>query len=119
MGCFIYDLTVHWKQCHLLQQSIMTTRTRYRAPLLDPAKDDANGYAQLGDHFKVLTTGQLAKFAQWSLETSKPVVTLMRGWMIQEDQHASHHEGRDVFFLEGPLPCGLYGGMDEDGRTYS
>ena len=97
----------------------MTTKARYRAPLLNPDEVDANGYAQLGNHFKLLTTKQLAKFAQWSLETGSPVVELMQGWIIQEDQHASHHEGRDVCFLEGPLPCGLNGGMDEDGRTYS
>ena len=97
----------------------MTTTIRYRAPLLDPNKPDSNGYARLGDHFKVLTYQQLAKFAQWSLETGEPVIKLMEGWIIEELPHESHRLGRDVFFLEGPLPCGLHGGMDENGRTYS
>ena len=100
--------------------SAMTTVTRYRAPLLNPEKINwPNAYDALGDHFKVLTYSQLAKFAQWSLETRKPVIELMKGWIIEENQHESDMQGRDVFFLEGPLPCGLHGGMDETGRTYS
>ena len=97
----------------------MTTRTRYRAPLLDPAKGNGEGYAQLGDHFKCMTYSQLAKWAQWSLETNKPVIELMQGWLIEENLHESQMQGRDIYFLEGPLLCGLNGGMDEDGRTYS
>ena len=91
----------------------------YRATLLNPDAGSGNGYAQLGDHFKVLTSQQLAKFAQWSIETGKPVIELMDRWMIELDRHESHHQGVDVFFLDGKLPCGLYGGMDHMGRTHT
>ena len=89
----------------------------YRARLL--LNEDGNGFAQLGDHFKALSYQQLAKFAQWSLETGKPIIELMDGWMIELNQSQSHYQGKDVFFLEGMLPCGLYGGMDETGRTHT
>ena len=92
---------------------------RYRAPLLDPDRGSGNGLAQLGGHFSVLTYQQLARFAQWSLETDKPIIELMADWMIEEDQQESHMQGRDIFFLEGMLPCGHYGGMDCTGRTHT
>ena len=59
------------------------------------------------------------RFAQWSLETDKPIIELMADWMIEEDQQESHMQGRDIFFLEGMLPCGHYGGMDCTGRTHT
>jgi len=84
----------------------------YRAPLLDQS-------GQLGDHYKVMTYSQLAKFAQWSIETSKPVLELMQGWIIELDESESFHQGTDVVFLTGELPSGLYGGMDHEGRTHT
>ena len=50
---------------------------RYRAQLLD----GPNG--TLGDHYKVITRAQLAKFADWSMTTGKPVYELMQGLMIE------------------------------------
>ena len=84
----------------------------YRAPLLD--QDN-----KLNDHFQALTYSQFAKFGMWSIETGKPVSELMQGWMIWHAEHDSHMEGHDIYFLEGMLPCGLYGGMDHTGRTHT
>ena len=105
-------------QHHLTHHQTHKTMN-YRAQLLSPDSGSGNGYARLGDHFKVLTYQQLAKFAQWSLETGKPVIELMDGWMIEVNQHESHMRGADVCFLDGVLPCGLYGGMDDTGRTHT
>ena len=84
----------------------------YRAPLLD--QDNT-----LRTHYQVLTTAQMAKFGRWSIETSKSVAELMKGWMIEHCEQDSHMEGHDIYFLEGMLPCGLYGGMDYTGRTHT
>ena len=86
---------------------------RYRAPLLDGPDNT------LGDHYKVITRAQLAKFADWSMATGKPVYELMQGLMVEESED-NHHTGAYHVVIEGILPhCGLYGVMLPDGSTHT
>lgn len=85
---------------------------RYRAPLL-------NADGDIGDHFKVLTSSQFARFAMWSLQTGKPVTELMRGLMVEESED-NKHTGANQVVIEGTLPhCGLFGVMLPDGSTHT
>jgi hypothetical protein len=82
----------------------------YRAPLLE-----ADG--TLGDHFKVLTYQQFAKFAMWSLQLNRPVLDLMSGLMVESMRDP---EDPNAVCIEGVLPhCGLYGCMLPDGSTHT
>ena len=87
----------------------------YRAPLLD---EDSN---LTSDHYSCLTYAQLAKFAQWSLESGKPVVELMAGFTIEEDEQWSRMEDLpNAVVLTGTLPhCSLFGGLMPDGSTHT
>ena len=88
---------------------------RYRAPLLDQNN-------QLGDHFKVLTYQQLAKFSMWSIQLNKPVLELMEGLMVEEmDRQYQDFTGDfNSVIIEGVLPsCGLVGCMLPDGSTHT
>ena len=92
-------------------QTVQTMR--YRAQLLD----GPNG--TLGDHYKVLTRAQLAKFADWSMITGKPVYELMHGLMVEESED-NFHTGAYHVVIEGVLPhCGLHGVMLPDGSTHT
>ena len=86
---------------------------RYRAQLLDGPD------GTLGDHYKVLTYRQLAKFAEWSMTTGKPVHELMQGLMVEESED-NNHTGAYHVVIEGTLPhCGLHGVMLPDGSTHT
>ncbi len=91
---------------------------RYRAPLLH--ETDA-GFILSNDHFRCLSSAQLAKFGEWSIQTGKPVLELMQGWMIEEDTNERHHTGNpNAVILEGELPhCDLFGGLCADGSTHT
>jgi hypothetical protein len=85
---------------------------RYRAPLL-------NADGDIGDHFKVLTYSQFARFAMWSLQTGKPVNELMEGLIVEESED-NNHTGASHVVIEGTLPhCGLHGVMLPDGSTHT
>ncbi len=91
----------------------------YRAPLLE--SDDKGSFHLSNDHFRCLTYAQLARFGEWSIETGKPVLELMRGWMIEEDTHERHRSGdHNAVILTGKLPhCDLFGGLLSDGSTHT
>lgn len=85
---------------------------RYRAPLLTDG-------TLSNDHYRVLTTAQLSKFAHWSIQTGKPVLELMQGFVLEEIPWP-FNEGKDIVNLIGELPnCGLYGCIDPDGTPHT
>lgn len=90
----------------------------YRAPLLE---SDDKGFHLSNDHFRCMTSAQLARFGEWSIETGKPVIELMQGWMIEEDTHERHMSGdQNAVILTGKLPhCDLFGGLLSDGSTHT
>lgn len=91
----------------------------YRAPLLD-RPDDKDFYLS-NDHFRCLSSAQLARFSEWSIQTGKPVLELMQGWMIEADEQEQHMTGdRNAVVLTGKLPnCDLFGGLMPDGSTHT
>ena len=85
---------------------------RYRAPLLTEG-------TLSNDHYRVLTAAQLSRFAQWSIQTGKPVLELMQGFMLEEIPWP-FNEGEELVQLVGELPnCGFYGCVDPQGRTHT
>lgn len=91
----------------------------YRAPLLD--RPDDKEFFLSNDHFRCLTSAQLARFAEWSIQTGKPVLELMQGWLIEEDVQERHMSGdQNAVILTGTLPhCDLFGGLMPDGSTHT
>ena len=91
----------------------------YRAPLLD--RPDDQDFFLSNDHFRCLTYAQLARFAEWSIQTGRPVLELMQGWMIEEDTNERHRSGDpNAVILTGTLPhCDLFGGLMSDGSTHT
>tara|TARA_R100000951_G_scaffold112385_1_gene112632 strand:+ start:506 stop:775 length:270 start_codon:yes stop_codon:yes gene_type:complete len=87
----------------------------YKAPLLN------EDFILTNDHYSCLTSAQLAKFAQWSIECGKPVVELMAGFMVEQDQQWNHMNGDpNAVVLTGTLPhCNLFGGLMPDGSTHT
>ena len=90
----------------------------YRAPLLD---DTDKGFVLSNDHFRCLTYAQLARFGEWSIQTGKPVIELMQGFIIEENTHERHMSGNhNAVILTGKLPhCDLFGGLLSDGSTHT
>lgn len=99
----------------LLKVKLMT----YRAPLLDRPED--KDFFLSNDHYRCLTSAQLARFASWSIETGKPVIELMQGFTIEQDRQWSHAYGdQNAVVLTGRLPhCDLFGGIMPDGSTHT
>ncbi len=82
---------------------------RYRAPLLDPETG-----ALSNDHYRVLTSHQLSRFAQWSIQTGRPVLDLMDGFMLEEIP------GENNVMMEGTLPTSqMWGAILPDGSTHT
>jgi hypothetical protein len=92
----------------------------YRAPLLDRPHDNDEFFLS-NDHFRCLSSAQLARFGEWSIQTGKPVLELMRGWMIEADDQERHMTGDpNAVVLTGKLPhCDLFGGLMPDGSTHT
>ena len=90
----------------------------YRAPLLE---ETDKGFILSNNHFRCLTYAQLARFGEWSIQTGKPVIELMEGWMIAEDTQERHRSGdQNAVILTGMLPhCDLFGGLCADGSTHT
>lgn len=90
----------------------------YRAPLLE---SDDKGFHLSNDHYRCMSSAQLARFGEWSIQTGKPVIELMQGWMIEEDAHERHISGdHNAVILTGKLPhCDLFGGLLSDGSTHT
>lgn len=85
---------------------------RHRAPLLSEG-------TLSNEHLSVLTAAQLSRFAQWSIQTGRPVLELMQGFVLEEIPWP-FNEGKDIVNLTGELPnCGFYGCIDPDGRTHT
>ena len=102
-----------------IQHQTLTKKMVYRAPLLDRPED--KDFVLSNDHFRCLTSAQLARFAEWSIQTGKPVIELMQGWMIEEDTNERHISGdQNAVILTGKLPhCDLFGGLCSDGSTHT
>ncbi len=82
---------------------------RYRAPLLDPETGVLSN-----DHYRVLTSHQFARFAQWSIQTGRPVLELMEGFMLEEIP------GENNVMMEGTLPTSqMWGAILPDGSTHT
>jgi hypothetical protein len=87
---------------------------RYRAPLLDHETGTLSN-----DHYRVLSSAQLARFASWSIQSGRPVLELMAGFVIEEIPWP-HNDGREQVELIGTLPhCSLFGAVMPDGSTHT
>ena len=87
----------------------------YRAPLLN------EDFILTNDHYRCLTNAQFARFGQWSIQTGKPVIELMQGWIVEASEHERHMSGDpNAVVLTGKLPhCNLFGGLMPDGSTHT
>lgn len=86
--------------------------TIYRAPLLSPETGEID--AELA---RILTLEQLARLAEWSLQTNRSIGTLLRDarFMAEQTDPDSPHVR-----LVGTMPhCQLFGSLEPDGSCHT